>query len=146
MKNIVLWAVAATGLAIALPPKIANAQAVAPVAAVGGQPEVPDGDLGCVVRLSIRGYGNGKIIKDLKSSEADRKAAEADDVYVNRDIAFYLGRIALRMPALPLNPTMNAMLEKALAEPADQLTRETVACDAFQTKTKLDTYKALKGS
>jgi hypothetical protein len=126
-------------------PTTTNAQPVAPAAIVDRQPDVPDGDLGCVVRLSIQGYGNAKILKDPKSTEAERKKAEVDDVYVNRDLAFYLGRIALRMPALPLSPTMNERFEKALAEPEDQLRRETLACDAFQTRTKLDTYKLLSG-
>jgi hypothetical protein len=129
---------------IACPASI-GAQSAAPTVAVDSQPALPDGDLGCVVRLSILGYGNAKILKDPKSSEADRKKAEADDVYVNRDIAFYLGRIALRLPTLPLNPTMNEMYEKALSEPAEQLNRETVECDKFQTRTKLDTYKLLQG-
>jgi hypothetical protein len=126
-------------------PACVHAQPIAPATMVDRQPDVPDGDLGCVVRLSIQGYGNAKILKDPKSTEAERKKAEVDDVYVNRDLAFYLGRIALRMPALPLSPTMSERINKALAEPEDQLRRETLACDAFQTRTKLDTYKLLSG-
>lgn len=138
-------AIAAAGLALAASAPSASAQTAAHTTATDRMPDVPDGDLGCVVRLSILGYSNGRTIKDPKTSEADRKKAEADDVYVNRDLAFYLGRIALGMPALPLNPTMNAMIEKALAEPGDQLKRETVACDTFQTQTKRETFKALRG-
>ena len=109
------------------------------------QPAVPDGDLGCVVRMMILGYGNTKVISNPKASDDERKKAQADDIAVNRNIAFYLGRLSVRMPNLPLVPTLEALIAKTLAEPAEQSSREVLICEEFQKRTKVETLKAIRG-
>lgn len=126
------------GVALLAAPALAANQAAV------GEPPVPGGDLGCVVRLALLLSASKTIANDPSKSEQEREQARDMVTSTLEEESYYLGRLSMQ-PAGDQRRTMTSRLFKDYkAEPADQQTSKTLTCSKWSRDHQVEVLQSMK--